>query len=340
MPQMNISEAIKAVLEFRPPDRMPRLEWGCWWDKTLDRWHADGLDPRLRNVRWYAPGMPVIPAEGEIGDALGLDPFRILWPRPISDAAPPPAPDGAYVKDAQEYRRFKKYLFPAEVVAPEYLQKLAALKEQGRMALWMWLDGFFWFPRTLLGIEGHLYAFYDQPELLCEMNRDLLEWYRTLLPAMFEIITPDILLLGEDLSYNHGPMLSKEKFDEVCAPFYRELVPLLKHYNIHPLMDSDGDITEVIDWCREIGVEGIAPLERMAGVDLNEIRKNHPDFLLLGGFDKTIMHLGEAAMRREFERILPVVRSGGYIPMPDHQTPPACSLENYKLFRKLFEEYF
>lgn len=87
-------------------------------------------------------------------------------------------------------------------------------------------------------------------------------------------------------------------------------------------------------------MEGIAPLERMAGVDLNEIRKNHPDFLLLGGFDKTIMHLGEAAMRREFERILPVVRSGGYIPMPDHQTPPACSLENYKLFRKLFEEYF
>ena len=36
----------------------------------------------------------------------------------------------------------------------------------------MTFDGFFWFPRTLLGIEPHLYSFYDQPELLHRMNRD------------------------------------------------------------------------------------------------------------------------------------------------------------------------
>ena len=57
------------------------------------------------------------------------------------------------------------------------------------------------------------------------------------------------------------------------------------------------------------------------------------------GFDKTIMHKGEAALRAEFERLLPAIRSGGYIPAVDHQTPPDVSLENYHTYMRLFQEY-
>ena len=60
---------------------------------------------------------------------------------------------------------------------------------------------------------------------------------------------------------------------------------------------------------------------------------------MIGGFDKTIMHKGEAALRAEFERLLPAVRSGGYIPAVDHQTPPDVSLENYHTYMRLFQEY-
>jgi uroporphyrinogen-III decarboxylase len=52
-----------------------------------------------------------------------------------------------------------------------------------------------------------------------------------------------------------------------------------------------------------------------------------------------VMHLGEDAMRKEFERILPVMRSGGYIPSVDHQTPPNVSIENYRIYAKLLNEY-
>lgn len=43
----------------------------------------------------------------------------------------------------------------------------------------------------------------------------------------------------------------------------------------------------------------------MAGVDVNRIREKYPDLFMIGGYDKTVMHKGEAAMRAEFERILP-----------------------------------
>jgi len=44
------------------------------------------------------------------------------------------------------------------------------------LMVWISLDGFFWFPRTLLGIEQHLYAFYDYPGLLKEINEALLRY--------------------------------------------------------------------------------------------------------------------------------------------------------------------
>jgi hypothetical protein len=51
------------------------------------------------------------------------------------------------------------------------------------------------------------------------------------------------------------------------------------------------------------------------------------------------MHLGEAAMRAEFERLVPIMRTGGFIPSVDHQTPPAVSIDEYRLYLRLLDEY-
>jgi hypothetical protein len=51
------------------------------------------------------------------------------------------------------------------------------------------------------------------------------------------------------------------------------------------------------------------------------------------------MNRGEAAMRAEFERLRPLIASGGYIPSVDHQTPPGVSMEEYRVFRRLLDEY-
>jgi uroporphyrinogen-III decarboxylase len=77
----------------------------------------------------------------------------------------------------------------------------------------------------------------------------------------------------------------------------------------------------------------------MAGVDVAAIRKEHPQLRMIGGFDKTVMHLGEERMRQEFERLLPVMRHGGFLPGVDHQTPPEVSLNDYRLFLDLLREY-
>jgi hypothetical protein len=51
------------------------------------------------------------------------------------------------------------------------------------------------------------------------------------------------------------------------------------------------------------------------------------------------MTQGEAVMRAEFERLLPAMRQGGFIPSVDHQTPPGVSLEQYRTYLSLLWEY-
>lgn len=143
---------------------------------------------------------------------------------------------------------------------------------------------------------------------------------------IYSLIQPQFMTIAEDMSYNLGPMCSKEQYEEFILPYYKELVPLIKAHGTKVLIDTDGNVEPLIPWFLEGGIEGILPLERMAGVDVNRIRAQYPELIMIGGYDKTIMHLGEEAMRAEFERILPAIRSGGYIPSVDHQTPPDVSM--------------
>jgi uroporphyrinogen-III decarboxylase len=218
-------------------------------------------------------------------------------------------------------------------------QARAKEQEAGDVVLWFTLDGFFWFARKLLGIERHLFAFYDQADLMHRINSDLADWMLVAIEQVCSICTPDFMTFGEDMSYNNGPMLSKELFDEFMRPYYDRVIPVLRKHGVMPIIDSDGDIAIAAHWFKEAGLDGILPLERQAGVDMASLREEHPDMRFIGHFDKMTMDKGEEAMRAEFERLLPTAAKGGFLISCDHQTPPGVSLENYRIYVRLFEEY-
>ena len=168
---------------------------------------------------------------------------------------------------------------------------------------------------------------------------DYVTWLKKVFEYVGNAFKFDFMTFGEDMSYNNGPMLSKELFDDFLAPFYKEVIPIIKKMDIPIFLDSDGDITLAVDWYSSVGVECMLPLERQAGVDVSEYIKKHPEMFFLGHFDKMCMKFGEDAMRKEFERLLPSCESGRFIPSVDHQTPPDVSLENCRTYVKLFKEY-
>jgi hypothetical protein len=70
-----------------------------------------------------------------------------------------------------------------------------------------------------------------------------------------------------------------------------------------------------------------------------QLRERFPKLRMVGHFDKMTMNRGEAAMRAEFERLVPLMMRGGFIPSVDHQTPPGVSLEEYWVYLRLLREY-
>ena len=60
---------------------------------------------------------------------------------------------------------------------------------------------------------------------------------------------------------------------------------------------------------------------------------------MLGHYDKMVMGRGVEAIRKEFERLRPVVRTGGYLPGVDHQTPPGVSLAQYREYLEVQREF-
>jgi len=316
-------------LRFQEPgDRLPLIEWLWWWDVTKLRWESEGLPGGMDTE--------------ECQRYLGLDPHLAISADPRGPGTPAPAYHGApIVTDEASYQAILHCLYQERSIE-ELLVKARALRERherGDLSIRLALDGYFWYPRTLLGIEQHLYAFYDQPELLHRMNRDVTLFHKRTLEAVLTVLEPDMIGITEDMSYNNGPMLSAECFDEFVKPYYKQIVPLIKERGIPVLVDSDGQVESMVPWLQDAGIDGIYPLEHQAGVDIPRIRARHPRFLMMGGFDKLVMNQGEAAVRSEFERLLPVMKSGGYVISVDHQTPPSVSLEQYKVYMRLHSEY-
>jgi len=320
-------ERFRKLMAFEPVDRLPVVEWAGWWDKTVARWHTEGLPAELTDA-------------AEIRRHLGLDRYLQHWIRPRGPGCPGAPSHGAgIVADAAGYESVREHLYPNPAINADAFRPWGVEHERGEAVVWITIEGFFWFPRTLFGIERHLFAFYDQADLMHRMNEDLCEFNLRALDEFCAVCTPDFATVAEDMSYNHGPMLSKELFDEFCAPYYRRITAALKERGIVAIVDSDGDVTPLIPWLEEVGIEGILPLERMAGVDVAAIRRAHPRWRMLGAFDKTVMKHGEAAMRREFERLLPVMSQGGFVAAVDHQTPPDVSLDTYRVYVELLREY-
>ncbi len=324
---MNARERFHAIMKFQPFDRLPIIEWAGWWNKTLERWHGEELP--LHIAERY-----------EICAFFGMDIYKQDWFPVCGPECPQAASHGAgIIRNESDYEHIKPFLYPADSVDTGKWTRWAAEQKQGDAVLWFTVDGFFWFPRRLLGIERHLYAFYDQPGLMHKINADLADWIMKVIDKVSAICTPDFMTFGEDMSYNHGPMLSEGLFNEFMRPYYDRIVLRLRSSGIIPVVDSDGDITEPAYWFEKAGIEGILPLERQSGVDIAELRRLHPRMKFIGHFDKMVMNKGEAAMRAEFERLLPTAAMGGFLPACDHQTPPEVSYRGYQNYLALFREY-
>jgi len=190
--------------------------------------------------------------------------------------------------------------------------------------------GFFGPLRNLMGLENLGLAFYDQPSLIEKMMEQRADAIIAITERMLEDVEIDMFVFWEDMAYKAGPLIDPRMFRKFALPRYKRVCDFVKSRGIQLIgLDSDGDANELIPIWLDAGINCHWPFEVAAGMDVVEVRRKFGhDLAIIGGIDKRAVAIGGEVMRKEVDRIMPVVEDGGYMPELDHSAPPDISWPN------------
>ncbi|MBS6194057.1 MAG: hypothetical protein KH828_00570 [Clostridiales bacterium] len=338
---MNCREKVLGTLGFKNMQGEGSVQETFYpWDQAVDNWTEQGLPERYGSKYLYTDsGMaePVAAYEKYLGfDSVRRLDFTIPWWKFCRQGE---------ITDQKSWEKLKSETEKELAVRftdqriEEIYEKYREPHERGEFSVCVNIQGFFWIPRDLMGIENHLYAFYDEPELMHEINQFVLEIYYRYLTKIVEILQPEVLYLSEDLSGKNGPMVSPDSFEEFVGSYYEKLFPVLRENGVKNIfIDTDGDFRLLIPYFLKAGADGFLPMDVNAGMDIVEVRKEFPKVKFIGAFNKLVLLENEEAIDKEFARLLPVIRQGGYIPGLDHQAAPNTPFANYRYYISRLKE--
>lgn len=227
----------------------------------------------------------------------------------------------------------------------DYLPKAVEKAKQG-MFVGQSIVGGYMYLRSLIGPEELLYMFYDDPDLIHACMQQWLKLADSVIARHQQVLPIDELFIGEDICYNHGPLISPDMMKEYLLPYYQQLLSNMRRRQLDPSrplgfqVDTDGLCDPVIDLYRSLGMTHMSPFEVAAGCDVIRTGQEYPDLRLSGGVDKRILAQGPEAIDRMIDSIFPIMQKrGGFMPTCDHGVPEEVSLKNYLHFRKRCLEF-
>lgn len=136
-----------------------------------------------------------------------------------------------------------------------------------------------------VGLEQFAYYLADCPDII----DGLLELRTRQAVAWINHIPPDhgieAVFIGDDLAFKTGPLLSPDWFEQhyykrlgsICDAYHRQGISVLFH--------SDGNLNSLLDGLVEAGIDGLNPIEILAGMDVGDIHRRYPHLFLAGGID-------------------------------------------------------
>lgn len=250
-----------------------------------------------------------------VEDKTGI-PYRIDGPIKSErdlDGYTPPDPDADYrLKTLEEaVRRFK-----------------------GEKAIVFLGHDAFEFSHYLRGMENLLMDYVFNPDFAHRLAKMVIGYKKRVMERAIEL-GADIVVTGDDYAYRKGPIMSPEHFRQFVLPYLKEMVDLAKSKGVPFIKHTDGNIWPIIDMIVETGIDGLDPLEPIAGMDIGEVKRRYGDRIaVVGNVD-----CGELLSRGNPDEVMEAVKEtiakasprGGHILASSNSIHPAVKPENYKV---------
>ncbi|MFW6457616.1 MAG: uroporphyrinogen decarboxylase family protein, partial [Planctomycetota bacterium] len=134
-----------------------------------------------------------------------------------------------------------------------------------------------------VGYEQFCLLLHSRPTLIGELLRhramDNLRW---LTKAAEERLCP-MFLIAEDIGGKKGLLFSPDWLRRHFIPALKMLTRPLRRAGIKAIFHSDGNVMDILDDLVEAGIDGLHPIEPMAGMDIARVQKRYGEQLVLVG---------------------------------------------------------
>lgn len=135
------------------------------------------------------------------------------------------------------------------------------------------------------GLELFVYAYREDPELVSAWL-EALNWAEIQrVHETADVELSPVALVYADIADKHQPLFSPAFLRREFFPRLRRLVEAWHSHGIKVIFHSDGNLRPLLEDFRKAGVDGLNPLEPLACMYAGEIRREQPDWILVGGID-------------------------------------------------------
>lgn len=257
----------------------------------------------------------------------------------VKEAAIYPSPISYVIKDWKSWEKLKEERLNLDNIQgrfpPNWNELLTKYKNRDYpLVLGGFPHGYFGTLAHLMGYENLFYTYYDDPELIHDIQKTFTELWIAVYSEILSEVEVDLYVVWEDISAGRGSMVSPALIREFMLPYYKRLTGFLKEQGIKVIfVDTDGDCFELIPIFIEGGVTGMYPIEASCGMDIVKIRKTFPKLQIMGGIPKFEISYGKKRIDEILEPVTEVLKYGGYIPFGDHLISPGVHWKDFKYYR-------
>ena len=205
----------------------------------------------------------------------------------------------------------------------------------------MWAFGWYGLLRELMGVEELSMALHFDQALIDEVANFWSDFLIQMFDRAVTEVDVDYILFWEDLAFNTGPLLSPSHFQRFFQPQYKRVIDHFRSRGVELFMvDSDGNIDEIIPLWLDSGVNILGPFDVNAGMDIVKVRRTYgTNLAIVGGIDKIQLTRDRTDIEKEIlKRVPPLLEKGGYIPTNDHCPIPEIPYSNYIYYREFLKK--
>lgn len=142
----------------------------------------------------------------------------------------------------------------------------------------------------------------------------------------------------DDMCNVNSPMFSPRVFERIFLPIYKKMISRFKSAGARwVILHCDGNLLPLIDLLLEAGFDGINPVERNAGLIVEElVPKYHGRLSFIGGVcNAHCLPSGDKEkISRQVEAIVDAGRQGGLV-IGTHSIGPDVPVEAYEHYREI-----